>query len=67
MASKDDAPVIDRNLAMTLVERLHVQKALNLYAKSVERSRQNELPGSDIYRMRTADLDVIRGLANRVA
>lgn len=65
--AKDDAPVVDRNLAMTLIERLHVQKALNVYAKSVERSRSNELPGSDIYRMRTEDLNVIRALANKVA
>lgn len=67
MAAKDDTPVVDRNLAMTLVERLHVQKALGLYAKSIERSRSNEVPGSDIYRLRTSDLDVIRAILNRVS
>lgn len=73
MATKDNVdsgvPVngVDRALSMNLVERLHVQKALQLYSKSVERSRANEVPGSDVYRFRTIDLDVIRGLLNRVA
>lgn len=59
--------VIDRNLDLTLIERLHVQKAMNLYLKSLERSRGNEVPGSDVYRFRTDDMVIVRALVNRVA
>lgn len=65
--AKADSKDIDRNLAMTLIERLHVQKALQLYAKSIERSRNNELPGSDVYAARTRDLAIVRELSSQVS
>lgn len=68
MAANDKAfDPKDRTLDMTLIERLHVQKALQLYVKSVERARNNEIAGSDVYRHRTQDIDAIRAILNRVS
>lgn len=65
-----DTPVkaaIDRTLELTLQDRLHVQKGMQQYLKSLERSRGNEVAGSDVYRFRTADMEIVRAVLNRVA
>lgn len=58
---------IDRSVELTLQDRLHVQKGMQLYLKSLERSRGNEVPGSDVYRFRTTDMEIVRAVLNRVA
>lgn len=67
MAVKEEVVNVDRTLAMTLVERLYVQKALQVFYKSLERSRNNEMAASEVYQMRTKELAVVRDLMNRVA
>lgn len=64
MATKDDVQTV---LNLTLLERLHMQKGIALYIKSMERSRNCELPGSDVYGMRTRDLAILRDLAARLS
>lgn len=56
-----------RDLTLSQVERLHVQRALQLYDKSVVRSRGNEIPHSGVYEMRSADLLIIRDVLARVS
>lgn len=62
-----DAPVPDRQVPFSQLERLHAHKALSLYIKSLERSRANELHGSDIYRFRTADIALAEAVKQKLA
>lgn len=55
----------DRSVVLSTLERAHVAKAMQAYLKSIERSRSNELPGSDIYRFRTADMAVVESLRGK--
>jgi len=62
-------PVIgeSRNVEFSQLDRLHTHKALGLYIKSLERSRANELHGSDIYRFRTNDIAIAEAVRQRLA
>lgn len=62
---KADMNQVDRQVPVTVLERLHVKRAIELYIKSLERSRNNELPGSDIWRLRGADIDVNKVLLGK--
>lgn len=66
MATKDESAP-DRQVTFSQLERLHTHKALSLYIKSLERSRANELHGSDIYRFRTNDIAVAEAVKQRLA
>lgn len=57
----------DRNVTLSQLERLHTSKAVSLYIKSLERSRANELHGSDIYRFRTADIALAEAVKQKLA
>lgn len=59
--------VPDREVKFSLLERQHTHKALALYIKSLERSRANELHGSDIYRFRTDDIALAEAVKQRLA
>lgn len=62
-----DVTQIDRTVSVSILERLHCKRAIELYIKSLERSRNNELPGSDIWRLRGADIDVNKVLVGKFA
>lgn len=53
-------------LELVGLERLYVQKALDLYVESLRRSLAKEIPGTDVHRFRTADMSAVRAIADRV-
>lgn len=57
----------DREVSFSLLERQHTHKAMAMYIKSLERSRANELHGSDIYRFRTQDIAIAEAVKQRLA
>lgn len=56
-----------REVSFSLLERQHTKRAVELYIKSLERSRNNELAGSDIWRFRGQDIDLAKSVLSRLS
>lgn len=63
-AANDDG---SRQVSLSRLERLHVQQALKAYNKSLERSKNNEIAGSDVSRYREADMALVGQILLRLA
>lgn len=53
-------------LEMSLVEKLYVQKALQMLKQSLKRSVANEVPGSEISALRGKEIQSLDSLINRL-
>lgn len=63
MADKPDVKSVELNL----VDRLYVRRALELLQKSLQRSKANEVAGSEIWHIREKEIDGLSVLIRRLA
>lgn len=52
-------------VSLSHVERLYVQRAIDLLAASLERAAKKEMPGSEIQRIRTDEVNMLNALKVR--
>lgn len=68
MAEKKDGTEPTRyGITLDLVEKLWVQKSLDLQKTALVRSRNKEMAGSEIYFLRQKEIDVVEALMKKIA
>jgi len=54
------------SVSLTHVERLYLQRSLDLQISALDRSIKKELPGSDFVAMREKEINMLRDLKQRL-